>query len=157
MKERLGEAGVSPVIATILMIVVTVIMASIIGVFAFHMGKKMNPAPYASITAKDRGVGPSIVMSHGGGDSLRWTDLKISVTKGVDSSTEFIAADAPADSTVFSEVQSGNYVSGDSVIIENESDGTPLAADTYYRVVLRHEPSGTVLLDANVLVTTPQY
>ncbi len=74
------ERAVSPVIGVILMVAITVILAAVIASFVFGIGSKApKAAPQASLQAS--AVNDSaITITHQGGDSILWNDIKIIVT-----------------------------------------------------------------------------
>lgn len=156
MKRLVNRKGVSPVIATILLIVVTVVVAGILGVFVFTQSQKVESKPSAAIMAKDQpNSNDKIVMKHNGGDALDWADLRISCTLGADSATVYEDPTGGGQNILAAAADSSDeYVAGETVVIDSVSGGDSLTEDEVYHVVLRHEPTGVVLLDANVLVTS---
>ncbi len=81
MKRR--EEAVSPVIGVIMMVAITVILAAVVGAFAFGLGGNSDSkAPTVAILAGNYpdtiGV-PDIRIQHKGGDTLRSGDWKISI------------------------------------------------------------------------------
>lgn len=154
--RRMGRKGVSPVIATILLIAVTVVMAGILAAFVFTQGSQLESKPLVSLIVRDQpNTSTYLVLKHSGGDAVDWIDLRISVTVDADSPTSF---QNPTDlaQTVLGTTQAGDddFIAGESVIIDAESNGTALVEDSYYHVAVMHEPSGTALLDVNVQVTS---
>jgi archaeal type IV pilus assembly protein PilA len=72
------ESAVSPVIAVMLMLVVTIIIAAVVSAFAGGMTETKNTAPQASISATfSQSKGMHIY--HEGGDTLYWIDTKLNV------------------------------------------------------------------------------
>lgn len=74
------DRGVSSVIAVILMVAVTVILAAVVGAFAFDMGHQIgDETPQASFTFEfSAGAGSSsneINITHDGGDTLDREDV----------------------------------------------------------------------------------
>lgn len=156
MNRLMDRKAVSPVIATILLIVVTVVVAGILGVFVYSQSQKVESKPSAALIARDQpNTSNTIVMKHNGGDALDWADLRISCTKGADSATNYQDPTSGTQTILATPADSADeFVAGESVIIDAESNGDSLVEDEVYHVVLRHEPTNVVLLDANVLVTS---
>ena len=87
-KEMLKDKkGVSPVIGVILMVAITVILASVIASFVFGMGSKVKAAPNAQLVLSDHedkiddsdGNDKILYISHYGGDTLKCDEVKIIV------------------------------------------------------------------------------
>ncbi|MBP2134400.1 FlaG/FlaF family flagellin (archaellin) [Methanomicrobium sp. W14] len=72
------DSGVSPVVAVMLMLVVTVIIAAVVSAFAGNMMTADNSAPQATISGT-YSQSNGLTMTHGGGDSLEISDLEILV------------------------------------------------------------------------------
>lgn len=157
MKE--DQKGVSPVIATILMVVVTVTVAAVLGIYVYGQSEKLGAKPSASLVAKDKpNVDDELVIKHSGGDALDWADLRISCTEGADSATIYKDPSVSSPAILSSSPVTGDtpnqFVAAESVVVVEESDGTPISEDKTYHVAVMHEPTGTVLLDSNVTSTS---
>ncbi len=81
MKKIGNEEAVSPVIGVILMVVITVIVAAILAVFAFGIGGPTK-APEAQLkfiaTSNSTSSSTNVTISNTGGDSLILKDERIS-------------------------------------------------------------------------------
>ena len=79
------EKAVSPVIGVILMVAITVILAAVIASFVFGIGSKApKAAPQASLQASALNDS-AITITHQGGDSILWNDVKIIITNSTKS------------------------------------------------------------------------
>jgi len=130
------DRGASPVIGVILMVAITVILAAVIGTFVLGLGDSLEQAPQAQLDA-DVNSG-DIVINHNGGDTLQEGDITIRVedTNGDPS------ADSPIDWT------DSELSVGETLIV---STG-PTDADNPYTVTVVHDPSESILLEAEVEV-----
>ena len=92
---RSDERAVSPVIATILMVSITVILAAIIGSYVLDIGEETQVAPQASFSCSDT---TPYTITHEGGDNIPESNLydgsgsSVSVTSG-DGDGEFEAGE----------------------------------------------------------------
>lgn len=130
-KIRRDKEGVSPVIATILMVAVTVVIAAT--VYSYTSGtstsKKSTPAVNLSLTESPAN---NITLCHNGGDDLEWSDLKILIDGTVTT--------PPGNPT-------GTFTVGEEELIKNNcQDGTS------YRVKVVWKPTNTILLDKSIRV-----
>lgn len=88
MKKKRKDEAVSPVIGVILMVAITVILATVVSSFVFGLGTKIGSAPQAQIILKDHEDAISttgtrdwiLYISHVGGDNLKCDELMIRVT-----------------------------------------------------------------------------
>lgn len=69
---RSDERAVSPVIATILMVSITVILAAIIGSYVLDIGEETQVAPQASFSCSDT---TPYTITHKGGDNIPESNL----------------------------------------------------------------------------------
>ena len=67
---RSDERAVSPVIATILMVSITVILAAVIGSYVLNIGEETQVAPQASFSCDSGGT-----ITHQGGDNIPKSNL----------------------------------------------------------------------------------
>ncbi|UCH88127.1 MAG: type IV pilin N-terminal domain-containing protein [Thermoplasmata archaeon] len=75
--------AVSPVIAIILMVAITVVLASILYVWVMSMSdteEKVEQFPTLEITLKDDPAGDSIDLKHVGGIPIDWNNYKMIIT-----------------------------------------------------------------------------
>ena len=153
---ELDRKGISPVIGTILLIAVTVILVGVVAAFALGLGTPKTK-PVASITAEDvPNNNDSLLLHHQQGDDLDWADLKISVTENAGTATYFVYGSQWHTLQGQNALDDNKFTAGETVIIDNTTDGkiSPLNEDTYYHIVIVHEPTGTELLNTNVPVTS---
>lgn len=140
----MDDRGVSPVVGTMLLVAVTVVAAGVIAYFVMGLGTPTT-APSANLSAEDYAAGSdNILVSHTGGDDLKADETLFAAKVGRDSAI----SDGDFD-TIPSTVIGDYFKSGES-FIEN-SDG-PNWTDSYVHVIIKDEPSGTILLDTNVWV-----
>lgn len=124
--------AVSPVIATILMVAITVVIAS--GVYASisSLSSSKENTPLASLSLEGKN-GNTITLEHDGGDYLQWNDLKILI-----------------DGT---EINKQNYGADDFTVGENqiiENNGSP---GNSYKITIIHKPSKAIILDRYVYLS----
>jgi len=152
------ETAVSPVIGVILMVAITVILASVIAVFGFGFGSSMNSkGPTSSIVLGNIPETSQVDMkiTHKAGDSLKAGDWQISIVPTGQSpvfqtsSTDF----NPGDQIITTNLTSGTgtYTVTNGSISTTGAPGT-LLADTKYEVKIVVYPYGTMVVDAVVAV-----
>lgn len=73
------EEAVSPVVAIMLMLVVTIIIAAVVSGFAGAMATGKNQAPHATISAT-YSLSKGMMIYHEGGDDLTWYNIKLLIT-----------------------------------------------------------------------------
>lgn len=138
---------------SLIVLVSTALIVLVIGgIFVFVV------RPEADLTAEASDT--SIVLSHDGGEKLLWRELRISVTKGKNSSPVFVDPVSseppylsPENKPLASQDQDNKFVRGDSVVIANESEnGSTLEDGTYYRVVVKHSPTNSKLADQDIRI-----
>jgi len=64
------ERAVSPVIAVILMVAITVVLAAVIGTTVLGVGEEVEPAPQASFGFAFNETNQSVDVNHRGGDRI---------------------------------------------------------------------------------------
>jgi flagellin-like protein len=97
--------GVSPVIGIILLVVITVVIAAVIGTFVFSLGQSVKPAPKAQFILEDAedmlnnryATDAILLIRHVGGDPIKCEDIK------------FIIKDLTNGRTWVLEYDGGNY------------------------------------------------
>lgn len=67
------ERGVSPVVGVVLMVSITVLLASVVGVFVMDLGSGMGTTPQASFTYD----GTAVVMN--GGTNVPASELTVTI------------------------------------------------------------------------------
>lgn len=128
---RRDKEAVSPVIATILMVAVTVVIAAT--VYSYTSGtssnKKSTPAVNLAVIEQPAN---NITLVHNGGEDLEWTDITILID-----GTKITPPGSP----------SGTFTVGEEELIKNNSvDGTS------YRVKIIWDPTNAMLLDKSFRV-----
>ena len=94
LRERLfddsSDRGVSPVIGVILMVAITVILATVIGAVVLDFGNSAgDSAPSASLDVDVNSTSDGVVIEHTGGDSLSLDQTRILVDDTSGSQSEF--------------------------------------------------------------------
>ncbi len=146
MKNMKNEEAVSPVIGVILMVVITVIIAAILAVFAFGIGSPVK-TPEAKLRMNANTTG--LYITHTGGDPLRFSDLQMTVD-GADFGT---AGQTMADYCFLPD--GTTPATGLSVTKSVFCNPTPaFVADQVAKIQILHVPSGQIITDLDVGVTT---
>ncbi|MFC7249970.1 type IV pilin N-terminal domain-containing protein [Halomicroarcula sp. GCM10025324] len=74
------DDAVSPVIGVILMVAITVILAAVIATFVLGLGDQVsNTAPQASFSFDYSSSGPTLDITHDGGDTIQGSELYVVV------------------------------------------------------------------------------
>lgn len=120
------ERGVSPVIGVILMVAITVILAAVIGSFVLGIGSDVQAAPQASLQV-DFTSGD---VTHNGGDTLDWTEVRV---------VGDVSGEIVAEGSLPTGASSTTFQPGDTVTLSITSDNT---------VTFVHGPSGNVIFKA---------
>lgn len=118
------------------------IVISITSIFTFVT----KPQVTLDITAKE-GL---IQLSHEGGEPLVWKDLRISVTKGKNTTPVYV--DPTASKNPFGLTVRGEFNVNETVTIHNSVDGHDMENGGWYRVVVKHKPTNVKFLDRHVRV-----
>jgi len=107
-KLRKNERAVSPVIGVILMVAITVILASVVLMFSFGMGKPDQKGPTAAITVASipETIGVAdLKIQHKAGDRLIATDWQLSIV--------------PVGQPPVYQLSSTDFKTGDQIITKN--------------------------------------
>lgn len=126
-----NSEAVSPVIATILMVAVTVVIAAVVYTYVGGMGSSKESTPTVSLSAEGRN-GNTITLKHDGGDELQWSDLKILIDG--------------------SEISSNDYGTGTFSVGEEQDIKDDASSGTSYTVKVIYKPSNAILLDKVVYI-----
>ena len=123
--------AVSPVIATILMVAVTVVIAAT--VYSYTSGtssnKKSTPAVNLAVIEQPA---DDITLTHNGGEDLEWTDITILID-----GTKTTPPGSPT----------GTFTVGEEELLKSDSvDGTS------YRIKVIWNPTNAILLDKSIRV-----
>jgi flagellin-like protein len=150
LKEFLkNKRAVSPVIATILMVAITVVMGAVIAGFVYgYLGNTHKAPNVALIVADNPTDSVSFIIKDTGGESIPASDWKCSVTAGKESSADF---------TTQAETGTMAISTGVNLNVGNTTIATPVPLSTatpgpWYHVVAVHIPSDSIMLDTNVQV-----
>ena len=96
-----NEEAVSPVIATILMVAITVVLAAVLYVMVIGMGGSSNVAVSGNWTDLAKVDSTHATLKFGTfTKDLKWTDIKITVANGTTSGTMTFDANPPTAITV---------------------------------------------------------
>ena len=138
MKYIKNEEAVSPVLGVILMVAITVIVATIIAVFMFGVGEP-DEAPQAKLKFVANTSG--LTTTHGGGDALVLKDNIITI---IDATDDNVTMTATVLSTATSE---DTLVPGGKVYVSQTLD-----ANGIYNIQIMHDPSGQFIANTEVVV-----
>lgn len=128
--------------AIAILVAAILVMVTITGIFVFFV------RPIASLSMKGREG--FIELSHKGGDSLTWKDLRISVTKGKNSSPVFVNPTSPGNPLGLN--LHGDFRADETINIENSTAGSGLIGGEWYHVIVKHRPTNVSIIDGNVEV-----
>lgn len=124
-RQFTDERAVSPVIAVVLMIAVTVILAAIVAAFALGMGGAGDATPQASFDYDYNGS-TSLTITHEGGDTLTAAQVTVLVG-GADAGATWSSTPIATGSSTTVAV-----AAGDEIRIRWESDsGKTVTLSTY--------------------------
>jgi flagellin-like protein len=157
---RKNKSAVSPVIATILMVAITVVLAAVLYVMVMGFGGSTSHTPTGAITSVT-GTSSNKVITFGAiTPTTTWTNLKVSIQNGTltpelsnaittvsgDSVTITFTGDTP---TVFvvsgtNLAANGNINTGDYITITG-TGAAALKAGTSYTVALIYAPTGSAI------------
>jgi flagellin-like protein len=117
-KFRSNDKAVSPVIAIILMVAITVVLASVLYVWVMsftHQPDDPAKFPTVDVTLRDvpGGDGDSLAIKHKAGDPVDWTKYKIIITNQSD----------PTDSAVMNSL-TGEMINGETSIFGSVTNTT---------------------------------
>ncbi len=178
------ERGVSSVVAVVLMVAVTVIMAAAVGSFVLDLaGVEQQPAPQvanadAELQADVAGGGDQTVrITHRGGDTVTVSDLAVVVTFSDSSKHSRLtgvptpridATDYDGDDVWDSSYggiggalasnepagSDGEWSSGEALVFRIANGDVSLDPGDRVTVTVVHEPSGKVLLERTLTAST---
>jgi flagellin-like protein len=99
--ERSDDRAVSPVIGVVLMVAITVILASVIGTFVLDMGRNAaQTAPQASLSVSVDASTDNVTIEHDGGDAVDAENTRVIIEHANGSSITFDPARSSATLTV---------------------------------------------------------
>ena len=132
------ERAVSPVIGVILMVAITVILAAVIGTFVLGIAPGDDPAPNAQLSVMESDTNESIDLQHNGGSEIELEDLTILVEGDL------------GNNSIESSLSAGEFR---RAIHVNESAEITGSETSSYEVVIRHDPSDSILVRTDVDIT----
>jgi flagellin-like protein len=139
------QRGVSPVIAVILMVAITIVMGAVIAGFAYGYLGTTQKSPNVGLSVIDDPLtDDQLLIKHNGGQTIEADEWKCSITAGKESTTDFTDQDETGENTI----STGTVL---TVTEETDTGDTALAAG-WYHVVAVHIGSDTILIDTNVMV-----
>ena len=144
MKYIKNEEAVSPVLGVILMVAITVIVATIIAVFMFGVGEP-DEAPQAKL--KFTAGTANLTISHGGGDPLVLKDNLITIIDATDDTSIL------ADGVALTVAKNATGTDATTLVPGGKIYYTvALNPDGIYRVQIMHNPSGQFIANTEVVV-----
>ena len=148
MKHMKNDDAVSPVIGVILMVVITVIIAAVLAVFAFGVGTPAE-VPQTKLKIETIYDDPytNLSITNAGGDALVLSELSITVNE-VNGNTTVETKEMDE----WSHNLSLKYLAPGKSIIGNSSDTTVLVRGDIINVLIMHNPSGQSIADTRVTV-----
>lgn len=106
LDRRPEDRAVSPVIGVVLMVAITVILASVIGTFVLDMGRNAGEtAPQASLSVSLDTAANNVTIEHGGGDTVDAAETRVIIEHVNGSSITFDSAPASSTLTVGGSVE----------------------------------------------------
>ena len=155
---RKDSEAVSPVIATILMVAITVVLAAVLYVMVLGFGGTSTTTPAASYSKVTITYGQKITIVSITKTDVPWDDVKIQLSDGTN-----IAQWSPAKANqltvssynystsalgsitvacVLTDVSGNGYVSGTDYFTLKYQGANPFLSTTTYTAVLLYEPTG---------------
>ena len=138
MKYMKNEEAVSPVLGVILMVAITVIVATIIAVFMFGVGEP-DEAPQAKL--KFTANVSDVLIKHEGGDPLLLRECLVTITDA-DNGDPLNTANTPLDIA-------GTLTPGGKFACNYTT--APIAGDII-EIMIMDEPTGQLLANTQVVV-----
>jgi flagellin-like protein len=147
-KIKKDKSAVSPVIATILMVAITVVLAAVLYVMVMGFGGNTNSTPTGSFTSVTGTTANKVISVGAVSPTVKWTDVKFSIQPGTGAPVVSSAITTQAGTNVTVAVtgytlfgtnlaSNGNVNNGDSITIYSG-----LTAGNTYTVTLIHVPTG---------------
>jgi FlaG/FlaF family flagellin (archaellin) len=146
---RQKESAVSPVVGVMLMLVVTIIIAAVVSVFAGGISGGASKAPQASIgaTAIMPAAGNQTIFEHKGGDAFDLNSIKISI-QSQDTKTTLTTTDVGTNCIAFKKIgDSGNTMikPGDKFTLVGEPGYANSLAYGHFSIQPNTKVSWTIL------------
>jgi FlaG/FlaF family flagellin (archaellin) len=139
------DSAVSPVVGVMLMLVVTIIIASVISAYVGGLGPNQDQAPQVSVVARVDDTDPSyIYFDHMGGDGFSIEDLTIILdnkTAVLKITTGRIHPDPPNKLENKAGPQYPYIRPGDTIVLKGEDDGgkTTFTLDDSSSISIEHD------------------
>jgi flagellin-like protein len=161
VRIRKDEKAVSPVIAVILMVAITVVLAGVLYVWVTSLsGADEEVAPTASLklttrdelndTAQDQDFA---MLSHRSGDNMKWSDMKFQISD--DGGTFFIIEPDVTQTNLNVLMTKGDNIGdkdlfevGESIYFAEDGADWDAADDFYLKIV--HNPSKSTIYDESI-------
>ncbi len=162
---RKDAEGVSPVIATILMVAITVVLAAVLYVMVLGFGGDTTQTPTTSLTKDSVTAGQKLTFAPVSVDT-QWDDITILLSDGTDT-VQWTPATANLDDGVTTKEQCGDEALGSLTVYCNVTDltgngyvnqgdylvvttgGTAFSTATTYTVSIIHAPSAGEMCQLN--------
>ena len=176
--DRLYEdhRGVTPVIGTILVVAIVVILAAVVGTYAFDLSQDVNEAPAQAVldlefeeaerTDPDGGFNRflwQIKLTHTGGEDVDGEDIMIYFNHGpVQLTGEYNGTLTSGDSVEVAIVHTGGYYNESKYDCGDENVACSLAGDAdeghypdedHVDLMMVHEPSNTILYEEEIKIS----
>ena len=160
-KENRNEEAVSPVIATILMVAITVVLAGVLYVWAAQLTEGNTDADFsmyrftvsdagdtAGTTAGDEAI---VFVSLDKGDDLSWSTVIVQLSTGGSSYVECTNPDkATGENCAVSDNGDGKWAFGEEVTIGEGSEDLCGAGTCEVQVKILHRATSTLIYESNV-------
>lgn len=136
MKQTVKEDAVSPVVGVMLMVVVTIVIAAVITVFATGLiGDESATTPVVKIDVGDINAGGylySVEFIHKGGDVLMWENIEVSLVGETQLITNYFPGEY-GTLTIFGKSGAGVIAeAGDYIKLTINTAGVENPLNTYY-------------------------
>jgi len=132
-----GERGASPVVGVILMVAITVILASVVGTYALGSGEQVpGETPQASFSF-DYDERTNLTITHNGGEDLDSGTIEVTV----DGAEAYPEPNTTATNITNASGWDGSISSGDSLELYNSSDEEIAEGGDTVRIIWL-DPSG---------------
>lgn len=147
---RDSQEAVSPVIAVILMVAITVVLAATVFVLVADLGGEQSIAPTMNLNTDVDHANDQITLKHVSGERLFSGDWRLSIQPASSGSNVFITC--TTDFEVGDTLTFATQTDSPAVCDASGITGGTALADGDYQVVLIHIPSQTTLLDQTIQI-----
>ncbi len=150
-----NNSAVSPVIGTILMVVITVIIAAIVAVFAFGIGTPTK-APQVNLQFAADASTDTFSVTHSGGDPIVLTNEKVSMVYANDTS-KYVTYGGTANTVnglLLSDYLGSQALAPGQTLKNGTGYGIQnLSKNDIVKVMIMDVPSGQFIVNTQVSVT----